>query len=426
MLVAVLVAIFMGLTVSAEEIIRDKKIQKRESFLNLSRTSYLSSKLIILFTLSAIQTLSFVLIGNWILEIKGMTLSYWLVLFTMSCFANVLGLNISASFNSVVTVYITIPLLLIPQMILSGVLFSFDKLNDAVSTKGKVPIIADLIASRWGFEAIAVHQYKNNDYQAPYYELEKIQSTAYYKYTYLIPELLERVDRSKFNVKASDDSITKILADDLKIIRDEINAESNKQGLTMDVNTALTVKRFDDKATEKARFYLESLKESYVRQFNDADYKKEMLIGYKSKDADYDLTRDKNLYYNESLADLMKNVSTKDRIIEYNGSLLQQIDPIYMDSKNTGGLLDYRTHFLAPTKSLAGISIDTYYFNILIVWFIAGLLYITLYFEAFKGVFTVFSKIKFDFLNNYLLALKSKIVTTWTELKIKKSRVATN
>jgi len=48
--------LFIGLTVSAEEIIRDRKIQKRESFLNLSRGSYLWSKIAIMFVLSAIQT----------------------------------------------------------------------------------------------------------------------------------------------------------------------------------------------------------------------------------------------------------------------------------------------------------------------------------------------------------------------------------
>ena len=43
-IMAVIIAIFTGLTVSAEEIINDKKILKRESFLNLSRFSYLFSK----------------------------------------------------------------------------------------------------------------------------------------------------------------------------------------------------------------------------------------------------------------------------------------------------------------------------------------------------------------------------------------------
>ena len=91
---SVIVALFIGLTVSAEEIIRDQKILKREKFLNLSKQSYLLSKVGVMFTLSAIQAFTFVLIGSWILEIKGMFLDQWIVLFSTACFANMLGLNI--------------------------------------------------------------------------------------------------------------------------------------------------------------------------------------------------------------------------------------------------------------------------------------------------------------------------------------------
>ncbi|MGB3618611.1 MAG: ATP-binding cassette domain-containing protein, partial [Catalinimonas sp.] len=189
LLIAVVVALFMGLTVSAEEIIRDRKIRRRERFLSLSHTGYLSSKFMILFTLSAIQTLTFVLVGNWILNIEGMTLSYWAVLFTVSCFANVLGLNISATFNSAVTIYILIPLLLIPQLILSGAIFDFGKLNQTLSTKGKVPLIADLMTSRWGFEALTVRQYKANDYEAMIFDVEQAESASNFVATYLVPEL---------------------------------------------------------------------------------------------------------------------------------------------------------------------------------------------------------------------------------------------
>jgi ABC-type multidrug transport system ATPase subunit/uncharacterized tellurite resistance protein B-like protein len=66
---SIIVALFMGLTVSAEEIIKDKKILKREAFLNLSKNSYFTSKLITQFGISAIQTFLFVLIGNSILGI---------------------------------------------------------------------------------------------------------------------------------------------------------------------------------------------------------------------------------------------------------------------------------------------------------------------------------------------------------------------
>ncbi|HMT67914.1 MAG TPA: ATP-binding cassette domain-containing protein, partial [Bacteroidales bacterium] len=69
---AVIVAIFMGLTVSAEEIIKDRKILKREAFLNLSWNSYLLSKICVQFLISAIQAASFVAVGNTVFGIRGM------------------------------------------------------------------------------------------------------------------------------------------------------------------------------------------------------------------------------------------------------------------------------------------------------------------------------------------------------------------
>ncbi len=77
---SVIVGVFVGLTVSAEEIIKDRKIQKRESFLNLSWSSYLMSKVAILLVLSAVQAFMFVIVGNSILEVRGMYFEYWLVL----------------------------------------------------------------------------------------------------------------------------------------------------------------------------------------------------------------------------------------------------------------------------------------------------------------------------------------------------------
>jgi len=113
--------LFLGLSISAEEIIKDRKHLKRESFLGLSRNSYLHSKISLLILISAIQMITFVLISNFILEIRGMTFHYWLILFSTSCFANMLGLNISSALNSVITIYILIPFILVPELLFSGI-----------------------------------------------------------------------------------------------------------------------------------------------------------------------------------------------------------------------------------------------------------------------------------------------------------------
>src|SRR5579859_7238578 len=168
---SIVVALFVGLIVSAEEIFRDRKILKRERFLHLSRSSYFISKVIILFALSAIQTIMFILVGNALLQIPYGEMRYWLILFSCSCFANMLGLNISSAFDSAVTIYVLIPILIIPQLLLSGVVISFDKFNPKVGTPNGIPILGEMMASRWAFEAYMVTQFKDNPLEKNFYHL---------------------------------------------------------------------------------------------------------------------------------------------------------------------------------------------------------------------------------------------------------------
>lgn len=395
-LMSIVVALFMGLTVSAEEIIRDRKILKRESFLNLSWNSYLMSKLTILFTLSAVQTLTFVLIGHLILEVEWrMILPFWVALFSISCMANVLGLNISSAFNSAVTVYVMIPLLLIPQMILSGLLFRFDKLNNIISTKGKVPLVADFMASRWAYEALAVHNFINNSYEKPYYSFEKIESQADFRASFLADELDKKRKFVEDNIQAKDDSVQRLIASDLEVIRNTLKDDFFKRGLeNVNLNEPWKAEQFTPAFNTTLEEFLLAYRRFYQDAYNKAVAYREQEI-YKKENAegsDYKLNDYKNRYYNESLADLVKNVSTKNRILEYKGQLLQQINPVFLDPKPTG-LLNYRTHFFAPKKYFLGIEFSTFTFNLLVIWGMALVFYVSLYFEWLRKFVDLFSKV---------------------------------
>lgn len=394
MLMSIIVALFMGLTVSAEEIIRDRKILKRESFLNLSWNSYLLSKLALLFFLSAIQTLSFVLIGNLILEIKGMTLAFWLVLFTTSCFANVLGLNISSAFNSAVTVYVMIPLLLIPQMILSGLLFSFDKLNNLISTKGKVPVVADLMASRWAYEAMAVYQFKNNAYEAPYYDFHMNESKADFKSGYLADELKRKNTWLLDNYTSNDDSLKAEISKRLAVIKAELSKEPYREGIeALNLETALEPGGYTKEVGQQLQDYFDRYKKFYQKSYNENVAIAERAMAFFEKNTEgYSVNEYKNRYYNESLADLVKNVSVKERLLEYNGKLIQQINPVFQEPEPSGPL-DYRTAFFVPKKNMLGALVSTYIFNILVIWTMSVVLYITLYFELLRKLVNSFERV---------------------------------
>lgn len=391
-LICILVALFMGLTVSAEEIIRDRKILKREKFLNLSKSSYLISKVLILFSLSAVQTLTFVIIGNIILDIKGLHIMYWVVLFTVSCHANVLGLNISSAFNSAVTVYIIIPLLIIPQMVLSGLLFDFDKLNNSISERGKVPFIADIMVSRWAYEAISVEQFKGNDYQKNIFQFEKEESQNNFKVAYWIPKMQELLTTSLTAFEtAKNDSTKAIVNENISIVKRELlNDPFTVQFSKLDLSEFkdVTAEDFNQEISSKIWYHLEDAMSFYsIRLAKASDAKDSVLYIMKEQLPEGAKLSDfKDRYYNDQLEDLMKNSSAEDRIDIAYGKIIQIVDPVYQDVYNFGEPLNYRTQFLAPQKPFLGKSFDTYGFNLFVVWSMTILLYLTLYFDALPKV----------------------------------------
>ncbi|MEQ8323513.1 MAG: ATP-binding cassette domain-containing protein [Vicingaceae bacterium] len=392
---SIIVSLFLGLTVSAEEIFRDRKILKRESFLNLSRGSYLFSKIAILFSLSAVQSFLFVMVGNSILEIQGMSFVYWFALFTTSCFANILGLNISASFNAAVTIYILIPLLIIPQMVLGGAMFSFEKLNKLVGGGHQVPIIADVMAARWAYEALTVEQFKNNAFQEQTFEIERFESMIDYKQVYYIPKLEELLEETMFLEGGHTDSVRAVFDHNVRIIRNEIGKESNRIS-EVDFNYNLDTSNFDINMIQNLLEYMFSIKDYYNEVFNRINRKKEKLINAmqdsKEKKEAYVRLRDEN--QNEYLTDIVKNVYTESKIAIIDDDLVQIIDPIF-NIPESKGALNYRSHFYAPEKTIFGLYFNTYSFNMGVIWFFSLLLYITLYFESLKKLLSLNLNIKF-------------------------------
>jgi hypothetical protein len=138
--------------------------------------------------------------------------------------------------------------------------------------------------------------------------------------------------------------------------------------------------------------FLSAYRKFYQDAYNSVVAARENEMAKFEKSNGYPLNEIKNRYYNESLADLVKNISEKERIIEYQGKLYQQINPIFVDP-HPAGRLDYRAHFFAPQKNLFGSMISTFTFNNLIIWLMAIGLYLTLYFELLRKLINSFEQV---------------------------------
>lgn len=391
---SVVVALFIGLTVSAEEIIRDRKIRKRESFLNLSKGSYLWSKIIIMFVLSAIQTITFVLVGNSVLGLKGMYSDYWLVLFTTSCFANMLGLNISSAFNSAVTIYILIPFLIIPQLLLAGVVVKFDKLNPVLAKQGAVPMVGEAMASRWAYEALAVNQFKDNKFEKQFYKYDKSISVASYKKNFWKAKIQNKLSKIETGYKEGKNN--KDFESDIILLHDEIAKEQKiLKSIKCDVFNKINVQQLNADVITGVFNYLKLVNDKYIAIENKARKESDELTSKLKNQVDIVQLRDD--YENENLSQLVKNATnlTGENCLEKDGRLIQINDPIFCDptESNIG-----RAHFYAPRKKVFGTYYSTFWVNIIVIWLMSLSLIITLYFDVFKKVLdgfeALFSKFK--------------------------------
>jgi ABC-type multidrug transport system ATPase subunit len=384
---SVVVALFFGLTLSAEEIFRDRKIRKRERFLNLSKSSYLISKVMVMFLISALQSVLFTVVGNLILEIPLSEFRYWFILFSCSCFANMLGLNISASFNSAVTIYILIPLLIIPQLLLSGVVISFDKFNPHVGKPVGVPKMGEFMASRWAFEAYMVTQYKDNPFEKNFYELDKTIAVSDYKRVYYIPALESKLayclnNRSDWNNPRNEE-----LSSALSILQFETKSELGLVGPKHFPNVdKLAIGQFDSTVHREAASFLSTLKQYYTNKMNQAVLEREGIVDSLTstpagREA-FEASRDR--YVNEAVSDAVKNTTAPERIVEYDGAMIQKIYPIYQDEHRPSSSLDFSANLYQPTKHFLGKYFDTLTFNIAVIWSMTVVLFVTLYFDVLK------------------------------------------
>ena len=181
---SLIVAMFLGLTNSADDIIRDRAVLQRERNLNVRLPYYVISKTLTLGVFALIQCVLFVLIGNYVLQIRGM---FWIDLgiMLMTAMGGVsLGLVISSLVADPKTAANIVPLVLIPQIIMGGALIKYEDMNrnlalvyalthwfsehpskeqgKKMSSKLEVPFVCQFVAMRWSYEEMIVAQAKLN------------------------------------------------------------------------------------------------------------------------------------------------------------------------------------------------------------------------------------------------------------------------
>jgi hypothetical protein len=232
-----------------------------------------------------------------------------------------------------------------------------------------------------------VTQFKDNPFQKQFYDVDKSEAEAEYKRVYYIPALeskLAYVVNRPFSWRHTNDEH---VVDALNLLRGEIENELTYVGKeNFPEVDKLAVGEFDSTVYKKTTRFLATLKQFYSMQRRRAAGEREKRIAELTstpvKAARFEVLRQR--YSNKAVADAVENIGTPDRIVEYNGSLVQKIYPIYVDDHKPKNKLDFSANLYQPTKQFAGLAFDTFYFNVAVIWSMTIFLFLTLYFDVLK------------------------------------------
>jgi hypothetical protein len=282
--------------------------------------------------------------------------------------ANVLGLNISSGLKTRVAVYILIPFLVIPQIMLSGVLVKYEDLNPVVGSDTKVPAIGNMMVARWAFEGLATDQFRNNVYERPLFRLEKQQSDAGYYRDWWAPRLETELDSITTGKAIQGTDIKK------RMIAAELSAlKAAYPALAIDVAAT---------ATEQHRRNLDSAKKFFNRQYNNSHELKEKLVARHVAQAGgaEQYTQLKNTYCNGKLEDMVKNTTSRKQMVVQGERIYRKYEPIFMQATTAGQPMPY----YSSAKVLLGRQMDTIWYNLIVIWGMTAVLYVTLYFDLIR------------------------------------------
>jgi len=347
---AVIVATFTGMSGSAEEIIKDRALLKREKFLHLSYGSYIWSKIVYMACVSLIQTLLFIVVGNSIMGLHGLFGTWWLILFITALLANLTGLLLSQCLNSVVAIYISIPMLLIPQILLCGLVVSFTDLNPK-STTGNVPLIGDLIPSRWSYEALAVTSFSDNEYKRHFFDIEKEKYETQYYNMGLLYELQSQLETMKDEKKRG----KKVDPKHMEVIRTNLPLVTEFCGIQPYQG---------DESYQSLYDYMKDAENLLAKRSNDLSLKADQFVSEyirkHGKDALLDLKRQ---HHNIKLEDCVIGADQKHMIEVIDNYVVPRTGLIFLTPQSTMG----RAPFYSSEKILGQWHIKTLWFNMAVL-----------------------------------------------------------
>jgi len=252
-----------------------------------------------------------------------------------------------------------------------------------MGNQAKVPLIGNIMASRWAYEGLATNQFKNNKYQQLYFDIERQISNASYRENWA-DKIEEQLQEASGTINAPNTSpgTLKKVESFFKAEFKDLKTEYPKVPLTDIMNMDIITAKQSFLKTCKQN--LDTASKYFHKELDDATSKKEHLeelLVQKLGSVDA-LRKFEHMHSNDRLKDIVTNSTDgKDKVIVTGNRVIRKYHPVFIQSKDVGL---FSAPFYAYSKSFFGIQMETIWFNVIIIWLMTLMLYCILYFDVLR------------------------------------------
>jgi hypothetical protein len=242
-----------------------------------------------------------------------------------------------------------------------------------------------------------VEEFKSNRFEKPFFDYDMEISRNDWYASFLTPTLKVKVDNCL--TAGKDPDYKKDSEANLAKLNHHIKALSSEAGIDPGAwLNKLNYKDFNEYTANNVKTFLDSLKTSFRMRSRLISYERDSLfkqISNKMGETRFLDMRAKN--YNENLANFVLNRLATNKIYDADNELIQKADPIFMAPGSKYG----RAHFFAPYKQIGNLKIGTLVFNMITVWIMIFILFVTLYYNSLKRFIRFLESLKLPILRKF-------------------------
>jgi hypothetical protein len=265
-----------------------------------------------------------------------------------------------------------LPLVITLQLLLGGGYISYDQLN--LGKNKYTPLLGDLMVSKWGYEALAVEQFKDNPYEKLVYNTDKEVERASFYLFQVIPKLEEALNLCR-NTTHEDSAryYTALLQHEL------LRIASYPDVFPFEYAGKVSEIWKDEFLLQETSDYLTYLGIFFYDHYENLVQKKSQLVeNLKDSIGSQKLDELRNTYHNYALEEIVTNSKASFNYYITDSEIIPIRGAVYQDPVSNFG----RTRLFCPFKLLNGQKTDTLWFNISFIWLLTAICYLLVLFNA--------------------------------------------